>query len=302
MKKISYLFAILLLAGVTVMISCTKDENTNQDLKPTINFKGGAAYISTDATLDVLQEFLIGVTASNNVNSGKNLANLKVTRTFNNAIWFSWDTTFNEPYLDIDFSFLAITVAGTERIAFIVTDKDGQTNEVSLNITTQVVNGPINYYGQIVPLVLGSYESSTGSSFASFDGSIYNLAEAKTNAARVDWLYFYGSSNHATIAAPDDADAISVFNDPTNGISTWSVKNATRFKNITTAVDWNAVIDDGPILQLTQDGVTESKISQLAANDVLGFITVTGKHGLIKIGNIVVGAGGTIEISVKVQQ
>ncbi|MCX6233354.1 MAG: hypothetical protein NT175_01320 [Bacteroidetes bacterium] len=299
MKKLSYLFAILLLAGTSFMMSCKDTTETPQDLKPNIDFKGGAAYISADATLTTLQEFLIGITASPNTTSGKNLANLKVTRTYNNAVWFEWDTTVNVAYVDIDFSFLALTVAGTERISFVVTDKDGQTNEVALNITTQVVNGPINFFTQ---KILGSYASSTGSSFASIDGSIYNLADAKANAAKVDWLYFYGGTNHATIAAPDDADAAIVFNDLTNGLSTWSVRNATRLKKITTVVDWAAITDDGTIKQLTADGVTETKIPDLVVGNISGFKTVTGKFGLIKVDNITGTTAGTIEISVKVQQ
>jgi hypothetical protein len=296
MKKLTYLLASLLLLGATFMISCTKTSETPQDLKPTINFKGGGNYISQDATLDISQDFTIGITASANATSGTKLASLYVSRTYNNAIWFDSTFTFSEAYIDYDFQFTSITVEGTERIAFKVTDKDGQTNEVSLSITTQHAAGLINFFTQ---KILGSYDNlTTGSSFASVDGTVYNLADAKTHAEKIDWLYFYGTTNQATIASPFDSDARSVY----PSIETWSVKNATLFKKITTAVDWASIADDTPILQLTADGVTESKVNQLAVGDILGFITVTGKHGLIKIDAIVTGSAGTITFSVKVQQ
>jgi hypothetical protein len=302
MKKLSYLFAILFLAGTSFMMSCKDTTETPQDLKPNIDFKGGAAYISADATLTTLQEFLIGITASPNTTSGKNLANLKVTRTYNNAIWFEWDTTVNVAYVDIDFSFLALTVAGTERIAFVVTDKDGETNTIDLNITTQVVNGPINFYTQ---KILGAQESNLGSSFASVDGTIYLLADAFDNQGKIDWLYFYGTGteqNLATIASPNDTSAAKVFNYGNFQLANWTIKNDTRFKIIPTIVDWAAITDDGTIKQLTQDGVIGTKVNHLEIGNVLGFITVTGKRGLIKVDNITDTDNGTIEISVKVQQ
>jgi 5-hydroxyisourate hydrolase-like protein (transthyretin family) len=272
---------------------------TLPDLKPTINFKSGAAYISADATLNVDEEFLIGITASSNTVSGKNLANLKVTRTYNNAIWFVWDTTLNTAYFGCDFSFLALNVAGNETIAFKVTDTDGETQEIALNITTEETGGQINYF---VQKILGAQQNINGCAFASSDGFVYHLADAKINSDKVDWVYFYGVISFAAIAAPDDVTAGTVYNDPVNGLQTWFVTNSTRFKKITTVVDWDAITNDATILQLTEEGVTESKINNLTVGDIIGFKTEPGKFGLIRVDNITGTSAGTIEISVKVQQ
>jgi len=298
MKKLFNLFAASMLVGILFVTSCT-DNDEPQDLNPTLNFKGGAGYISQDATLEVNEQFTIGITAQANANSQKNLTNLRVTRTFDNNIWFDWDTAINTNAYSIDANFLALNVEGTERIEFTITDKDDKKSSVSLNITTEQTAGPINFYTQ---KVLGSYESATGSSFASVDGTIYNLADAKTNADKIDWLYFYGATNEATLAAPDDADAANVFNDVTNGLQTWSKLNMTRFKKVVTAINWDDIVDDSIILQETAEGVIETKINKLAVGDMLAFITEGGKHGMLKIDAITVGTAGTIEIAVKVQQ
>ena len=297
MKKLVYLFALLVVSGFFFVTSCTEDENG--DVKPTINFKGGAGYVSQDITLDTDAEFTIGITAASNSSSGAKLSLLELTRVYNNATWFTWDTAIDVSYYSIDITMTSLNVEGTEKISLKVTDKDGQTNEISVNITTESAAGPITAFDQ---KILGSYQSATGSSFASADGSIYSLAEAKANQAKVDWMYFYGASDLATIAAPNDAHAALVFNNATNGLQTWTTKNATLFRIVTTTIDWNAITDDTIIMQEAATAPDQTRIATLAAGNILLFKTVTGKYGMIKVNNIAVGADGTIDISVKVQQ
>jgi hypothetical protein len=297
MKKLVYLFALLVVSGFFFVTSCTEDENG--DVKPTINFKGGAGYVSQDITLDTDAEFTIGITAASNSSSGAKLSLLELTRVYNNATWFTWDTAIDVSYYSIDITMTSLNVEGTEKISLKVTDKDGQTNEISVNITTESAAGPITAFDQ---KILGSYQSATGSSFASADGSIYSLAEAKANQAKVDWMYFYGASDLATIAAPNDAHAALVFNNATNGLQTWTTKNGTLFRKVTTVIDWNAITDDTIIMQEAATAPDQTRIATLAAGNILLFKTVTGKYGMIKVNNIAVGADGTIDISVKVQQ
>jgi hypothetical protein len=297
MKKLIYLFAAIMFAGMTFMTSCTKDE-TPENLDPTINFKGGADYISEDATLETLQQFKIGIIAQSNSNSQKALTNLNITRTFDNTAWFVWDTAIDVTAYDININLLALNVEGTEKIDFTVTDKDGKTATISLNITTVATAGPINSY---TDKILGSYQSATGSSFASIDGTVYSLADAKANSEKIDWVYFYGATNAATIASPMDDDAQNVYNDATNGIATWDIKNDTKFKKVVDNIDWADITDD-TILKEQAVGADQTKINQIAVGDLISFVAANGKTGMIKIDNIVTGTDGTIDISVKVQQ
>ncbi|MCK5838256.1 MAG: hypothetical protein KAG99_00345, partial [Bacteroidales bacterium] len=136
MKRIIYLTTIILFAGATFMTSCNDEE---EDGPPNISFKGGATYISQDATLNTLEAFTIGITASSNTTSAATLTNLNISRTFDNQVWFDWDTALNVDHYDLNVSFIALNVEGVERIAFKVTDEKGMTNEISLNITTESV-------------------------------------------------------------------------------------------------------------------------------------------------------------------
>lgn len=284
------------------MTSCNKDEE--EDGPPNISFKGGATYISQDATLNTLEAFTIGITASSNTTSAATLTNLNISRTFDNQVWFDWDTALNVDHYDLNVSFIALNVEGVERIAFKVTDANGISSEISLNITTESVAGPINFFTQ---KWLGSYDNNdTGSSFASIDGTVYMIAEAKVNSEKVDLVYFYGATYGATLASPDDGVAATVFFGA-NGLETWDQRNNTRFKKLDeTTIIWDDITDDTIIVEQTETDVTNSRISNtddgLEAGSMIGFITASGKKGIILIDEIIPGAAGSISISVKVQQ
>lgn len=298
MKKLSFLFILLALTGV-LFTSCSKDEDDPQDLKPGINFKGGTGYVSQDVTLTAGEEFKVGINANANSNSSAKLNKFVVTRTFNNIPFTVLDSTLNTSNFTIDIIAFANPNAGTERWSFKITDKDGEVNEISFNITTTAPAGNILTYST---KVLGSYQNTTGSSFASVDGTVYTLEQAKIHADVIDWLYFYGATNLATLAAPDDTDAGDVFNTGPNALSTWSVRNDTRFKETSlTAADFNSITTDTPIIAIA-NGASLSKANNLVVGDVIAFVTSTGKMGLVKVDAIVPGADGTMTISVKVQE
>jgi hypothetical protein len=299
MKKMHYLFGVVLISGMALLNSCSKSsDNTVSDLTPTINFVGGTGFTSGDVTLNIKESFKVGITAFSNASSASKLVKFTVTRVFNNQP-FSQDSVINTNSFSITILANANINVGQEAWYFKVTDKDGQTKEISFTITTVVPSGPINTFSM---KIMGAQQSSTGSSFASIDGSVYSLADAKTNAAKVDWLYFYGATNFATLAAPDDAAAATIFTDPTNGLQTWAVKNNTRFKLVTDVIDWNSITDDAIIKAQTASGVTNTKINNLAVNNILSFIASSGKLGMIKVESISGTSDGTITISVKVQQ
>jgi hypothetical protein len=301
MRKLNYLLGLIILTGL-VFASCSKDEDPNP---PTINFKGGThvgtgmEYIDGDVTLSVASQFMVGITASSA--SDANLKNIKVVRDFENVITITqFDSTFNASNFAIDIIFLAYPTAGTEVWTFTATDKNDKQTSISFTITTEEISSGIIEYND---KLLGSHQSSNGSSFASFDGSVYSLADAKANADKVDFLYFYGATNLATIAAPDDATAATVFFDATNGLQTWSVLNNTRFTlTDMTPEEYNGVLNSASLIVIVNNAnPTESKVNQLAVDDVVAFKTAAGKYGMFIVTNLVEGAAGDIEISVKIE-
>ena len=300
MKTMRFILgSIIVIFGAIMLNSCSKsDDPAPTDLTPSIAFVGGAGYTSGDATLEVNAAFKVGITAFSNTSSSAKLVKLAVTRVFNN-IPLTSDTVINVSTLNWNLNLTANSLVGAEKWYFKVTDKNNQTKEISFTITTVAPSGPINTFSM---KILGAQGNTTGSSFASIDGTIYNLADAKANASKIDWLYFYGATNLATLASPNDAAAAEVFNDETNGLLKWAVRNNTLFKKVAGTIDWENITTDEVIVAQTASGVTNTKINSLAANDVLAFIAASGKKGMIKVESITGTNNGSITISVKVQQ
>ncbi|NMB72529.1 MAG: hypothetical protein GYA22_10310 [Bacteroidales bacterium] len=174
------------------------------------------------------------------------------------------------------------------------TDKDDITNSSSFTIKISLP-AIQTWTGK----TLGAQSSSTGSFFASVDGTVMTLNQATSNQAKADFAYYYGDVNLATLAAPDDAS----LNGGTGNFTwcqSWTTKNQTRFALTTlttaefdaaTATTINALADPA-----------ESKVTSLAQNKVIAFKTASCKKGLIKVASITTGASGSITLDVKVQQ
>lgn len=300
MKKLVFLLTALLFSGTFFLSSCSKSDNsTPSDQSPTINFVAKAGFVSGDATLTMGQKFSVNIVALPNASSGSKLVRLTITRVYNNSPSVVLDTTFSQASLDANITAFALGVAGQEKWFYKIIDKNGQSSEISLTITTQAAAGPINTFSM---KILGAQNSATGSSFASIDGTVYSLAQAMANQVKIDWMYYSGATDLSSLAAPDDAHAALIFTNATNGLQNWTTKNATRFKLVTGTISWDAITDDNVIVQQTATGVTESRLTALAAGNYLAFTTASGKKGMIKVESINAGDTGDITISVKVQQ
>ncbi|MCD4745672.1 MAG: hypothetical protein K8R58_05185, partial [Bacteroidales bacterium] len=144
MKKLSYLLGLLLIAGM-IFSSCKKDEDDNDpiDLTPTINLKGDAGYTSGDVTINEGDTILVGIIALSNTNSGKKLTNFKLTLTSNNVPQVLIDSTLNGTTFDVNYK-IGFPDASVVRLSAKITDKDGQSKEISFNITIEEVATPLD--------------------------------------------------------------------------------------------------------------------------------------------------------------
>jgi len=301
MKRVFFVLIAFVLTSVTLFTSCTDDTTDPVDLPPTINFVAGSGYISADATVALNSPFVVKVSMQQNATSGAKLQSLNVTRIFANQT--IGDTTFdistNDASVTMEITFISVNEVGQENIEFEVVDKDNQKEQISLKITTQATAGPIDSWTE---KILGSWSNPTGSSFASINGNVYTLDQAFANQTLIDWMYWWGASTSATIGAPDDANAALVFNTGDYQLANWSTKNATRFKTTTiTPAAFDAMTDDSDIVDIAT-GADQSRIGEMAVDQVIAFVTVTGKMGLIKVRAIETGSAGAMTIDVKVQQ
>jgi len=247
MKKNSLIAVLLLImAGVSFFTSCTTEE---ENLSPNISFVSGSGYISSDATLKAGEAFTVNLSASANSTSGAKLVKLNVIRVLGGNTVTVADETIDLSSFTSEVSANAAFIAGTEKWTFTVTDANGETAAISLNITT-TAGAAINTFDQ---KILGSYYNNTyGSFFGSADGTVYKMVEAYNNQAKVDWCYYYGVSDGATIAAPNDATAINdIFTNATYGLSQWTTRNATLFSLVTESILWT-ILPTMPRLLHTQ--------------------------------------------------
>ena len=196
------------------------------------------------------------------------------------------------------------TDGSREVISFDVTvtdmDKEPHTKSATVEITFEQVI-PATEKGNDINVwsnkLLGSLEHSgtAGSSFASIDGSVYLIADARTNSAKVDFIYYNFSGTSHTISSPNSTYHSSMD-------VGWTTKNKTKLQRLTTitVAEFDAMVKDALIVEKVTSTTSES-VANLAAGNIIGFITDGGKKGLIKV-NSVNSPANHINITVKVQK
>jgi len=295
MKTTKLFFIGLAVLSVGLFTSCEEDETATG---PSIQFITGTGVITADATVDVYDEFKFKCLVSS---GSADLMSFDIKEN-NVSIGGSFPINSSDDIFDkVSFTAEATIIVaetGTFTYTFIATDEDGLTETKTIVIT---VGTNINSY---TDKIIGANQNTTlGSSFASIDGTIYNMTNATANQNKVDFVYYYGATNLATLAAPDNADAQTIF----TAISGWTTKNATKFGATTiTGTAFDAIDNDTDIITAA-DGLTASDATDLAVGDVIAFVTAStsanaSKKGLIKIVSIATGNTGTITIAVKVQK
>ena len=303
MKRISYFFLFLLAVNTLIFSSCKKDDDTPEEKFFTFNLNTGTGYIYQDATMNTGEQFKVGFLA--NSATGHTLSQLKVTRIYEGKFDEVFDSTLSSATLDYDYHGISNIEPGTFTWYFTVFQSSGDSLTHQFNITTQTVVGPIYTYDQVI---LGAQINPLGHAFASSDGSVYLLPNAKANSAKVDFLYYFSVDHFATVASPDDDGAAHIYTDGgtyenpgPNALLNWPVRNATRMKKITDTINWDAIVDDSRLIELTQGAIAPQEF-ELETGNYVAFITASGKKGLIRINGIFQEEDGTIDLSVKVQQ
>ncbi|HBZ65639.1 MAG TPA: hypothetical protein DEO70_02300 [Bacteroidales bacterium] len=304
MKNFRKLFMLTFVAATVLFTSCSKDDTTDPTVNyPTVNFMTSAGYVKADITLAPGFEFLTGINASMNATSKEKLVKLTITRVFNNTPTIVLDSTINVEVLAYDNFYTTKTTTGVEKWIFAVTDKAGVKSEISYNITTEEAAGEI--YSYEATLMGGRYNTNVGSFWSSLNNQVMLQNVAENNKNKVDFVYFYGDNNHASIHAPANEYA----NTEAWGslFSNWSPRNATTFKT-TNGVDWASVANDAPIVAQAT-GMTLTMLNELTVGQIIAFETAAtsanpGKKGLFKVMAIegTASTDRTIKLDIKIQK
>lgn len=292
MKKSRILFALLAVIGLG-FASCGDDSTTTP--APVIQFpnnvnsatveEGTTSYdiiatVTAEAKLDEIKYFKVAANGD--------------------ELQLGIVTTFTSPTSHV-LSFSVDLDAADVKVRVQATDKDNQTSSKIFTITfAGAQGGPIRSISSAI-LMGGAEHATLGSYLNARTGDVYLMLAANTTPANVDMAYQYGTTNLAFLGSPNDAAVQSVY----SNISGWNVKNDTKFTALLTGVDFDAVVNDLVITNVvTTSTATATKITNLAAGNIFGYITASGKKGLIKVNSVngTTPATRNISLYLKVQE
>ncbi|ACF14716.1 hypothetical protein Ctha_2265 [Chloroherpeton thalassium ATCC 35110] len=186
-------------------------------------------------------------------------------------------------------------------IIITVTDSDDEvaTYTYTVNVAVAVTENS--------SITLGAQENVTGSFCASIEGDVYTVSQvaSASNQEKVDFVYFYGSTNEATIASPDDEAVATI---TTFGISDWTTKNSTVFKATTLGEsDFNNIGSvselEAAYAEATDSYDPNTRANHLTESTVFAFATDAdrgSKTGLVLVEELTANSTGSIKITIKV--
>ncbi|NSW44212.1 MAG: hypothetical protein HPY79_00060 [Bacteroidales bacterium] len=297
MKKL-FAISLIVLAGAAMFTSCKKDETKPA---PEITVTNNKTAYTVTATADTTITFNVTVTAEAEIDQFTIKKTVGSTTTsYGNPSGFAGQTSYTYNFQEVFHPTDTYPISFT----FKVVDKEGQ--EASITVTVSKVQGqtgtPFGAFNSYTAVLMGGQNNATtGSFYASVGNHVYTLSQAAANSASVDFAYYYGSTNLATLSAPADPQITSVANFST--IANWQTRNNTLFvKN--PSVDFANISTTTDISGVTFG--TDLKANQLSVGDVVAFKTAAGKIGFVKVTAITqingTNSEGTITIDVKVQQ
>ena len=274
MKINRFLIMLLMIAGVSLS-SCKKDDDiTNPE--PTLSFKGGSGYTSTDVTITTAETILVGFNAAYNQETNEKLKNFKLTITSNNVAQTLIDSTLNSEVFSTDIN-ISFPDPASALLQAVVTDDAGRTASVSFNIVVENAGVKVVKYTEVE---LGSWNDEIGSFYNAQENTIYNVTEAAANQAKVDLVFYKGQTNLNTIAAPADASLETIL---TFNINSWATRNATMFIGTEmTAEEFDGI---GEYYEFPEfvEAEADTKIINMVNGDVVFFKTQAGALGYIKV-------------------
>lgn len=263
-----------------------------------LDLKKGNQYISGDTTINIGNSICVGVNGQSNQVSGQKLTRFKFSITSNNISTTFVDSAFSSDAFTWE-SDLAFSGVGDARLLFELWDKGGLKSEKFFTVTIENPGTEINKY---VNVEFGSWNDVVGSFFSSTEGITYTVGQTRNipaNQAKIDFLFFKGSTNANTFASPDDVDAGSI--QDLGPVSAWTNKNQTRFNPTTiTAAQFDAIGSTYWFPTFNQFLQT-SCMSNLFNGQVFLFKTHNDKMGLVKVIDLYT-RGDRAKVSVIIQQ
>lgn len=306
MKKMK-IFALIVLAGATIFTSCKKDETTTL-ADPTISFQGGTNSLVFNGTNAI--DVNVTVAAEGKIETvslqGPSLSGTGTTTTPITALFGTSGTDNAKNQTSAIYMFqvssanLALALVNHTTgftYTFTVTDQEGKSTTATFTVTVPSASGtPFGTFSSVTTAQIGAQAATPGSFYNSASNAVYTTTPAATNSSLVDFCYYYGATNNASLSAPSNTDAQSVF----SGISAWATKNATKIEKMAAGFNFTGLSSTTDISAITFN--TSTQATNLQVGDVIAFKTVGNKIGFAKIASMsATTSAGIIVLDVKVQ-
>lgn len=308
MKKTIKLFSAILFAGIVGLTSCSKDATTTTDeTTVTLTDSLGKNTISN-------RDGEANVTITIKVGTGATLKTAKLERKVgsgateviieNNKMDTVTDFTSTSTMTDVISGNLVIG----DKVTYTATITDSKSKTITSTLVYTIVRGNA---------VLVSNEIELGAQLNSvlvykFLGLADNFntytagasGTAKNNPSKIDFVYYYGQNDKNAFASPTNADGAQQIWGAE--ITTWAVKNNTKFKTTSiSATDFDNIktskVDDTFYGIDFTSGTTE-KFVNITAGSVVAFQTSNGTVGLAKFTSVATANDGAMKVQVICQK
>lgn len=286
-------------AGMSLMTACSDDDDGDdpqpEPNKPSLQFIGSGDFTADDATVDSGETVKFSWVAESGDNE---LKEVRITGGQNGGTVFdSTNLSDNNANSYQDEIAIVMTEIGEHTYTFEVLDQNDLKTSKSITITVNQ-NAKLNSYDQ--RLMGAQNNGQYGSFYATSQDSVYFASNfEEKNDIYIDFIYYYGSNNEATIAAPADPTMSDFTN--TYGADEWDDRNETKYLKVSES--FSSFDSEGDLQQYRSQLASSSKTkaNQLSSNNVYAFLTEKGKIGALTVNNIDSQQGGFIDISVKVE-
>jgi hypothetical protein len=291
MKNLKFLFGIFALAGLIGLFSCSEDEDPIAPLLEVKVSPGTTVAPNTTLTFTIEARDGDAKLSTMTIEEG----NTPVTGWNEKEI----PNAMNEIYMDTVTLNAPANADETTVFKFTVTDKDGETSSISIDITTEASTNPIDTYSSIT-LVSAFLSATSGSQFLDATTGISYRHDA-TSAENATFGFISGGGSGAVIMT--SGSSLSFTQQPTG----WST-GAKIAETTLTAGDFDAISDEADLLAAIPANITADDITGLEDGGANAGVTVIafnddGKKGLIKLPtSLNNNKDQSITVDIKVQQ
>ncbi len=299
MKQLNFkLFGVLALGGLLFLGACSDDDDDNgepQVTKPSLEFIGSGDFISGDATVDQGDTVRFKWVIQKGDND-LNRFNITGGQT-GGTIYDSSNLSDNNADRYEDQIGIIMSQAGDHQYTFEAWDTENNKTSKSITITVEESNQVESYEQTLLAAPLGSEDSK--SFYASSDNSTYTKTEADGNSdiqGKIDFGYWYSQDNGAVLVNTENYPAYDL---------QWSNTSTTQFGVTNLSVsEFDGIQNSDEVIVQAASDLSSKNATSLQNDVIVAFETDGGKKGLIKVVEVIEGAGtdGEITFQVKIQK